>query len=70
MKGKLRRSVALEVFIVPEDVLQLNRRNIYVVNNVKYLGVIFGRRMTWRRHIRTAVKSLGIYIRTYFPIQK
>jgi hypothetical protein len=33
------------------------------INNVKYLGVIFDRKMTWRLHIeRTAVKALAAYI--------
>jgi hypothetical protein len=36
------------------------------VNSVKYLGVTFNRRMTWRLHIeKTAAKALGTYIRTY-----
>jgi hypothetical protein len=62
MKGKLRRPISLEV---PEDDLQLNGRNISFVNNVKYLVVIFDRRMTWRLHIeRTRAKALGMYIRT------
>jgi hypothetical protein len=51
---------------MPEDDLQLNGRNIPFVNSVKYLGVTFDRRMTWRLHIKkTAAKSLGTYIRTY-----
>jgi hypothetical protein len=49
---------------MPEDELQLNGRNIPFVNNAKYLGVIFDRRMTWRLHIEsTAAKALGTYIR-------
>jgi hypothetical protein len=51
---------------MPGDILQLNGRNIPFVNSVKYLGVIFDRRMTWRPHIeQTAAKALGTYIRTY-----
>jgi ABC-type transporter MlaC component len=66
MKGKPRLSVALKDLRVPEDVLQLNGRNIPFVSNVKYLGVIFDRRMTWRLHIeRTAAKALTTYVRTY-----
>jgi hypothetical protein len=52
---------------MPGDELQLNGRNIPFVNSVKYLGVIFDRRMTWRLHIeKIAAKALGTYIRTYF----
>jgi hypothetical protein len=51
---------------IPGDKLQLNGRNIPFVNSVKYLGVIFDRRMTWRLHIeKIAAKALGTYIRTY-----
>jgi hypothetical protein len=51
---------------VPEDVLQLNGRDIPFVNNVTYLGVTFDRRMTWRLHVeRTAAKALPTYLRTY-----
>jgi hypothetical protein len=31
--------------------LTLNGRNITFVNQVKYLGVIFDKRITWRLHI-------------------
>jgi hypothetical protein len=51
---------------MPGDELQLNGRNIPFVNSVKYLGVIFDRRMTWRQHIeKIAAKALGTYIRAY-----
>jgi hypothetical protein len=30
----------------------LNRRNISFVNPVKYLGVIFDKKITWRLHIK------------------
>jgi hypothetical protein len=50
---------------MPGDDLQLNRRNIPFVNRVKYLGVIFDRRMTWRPHIeKIEAKALGTYIKT------
>jgi hypothetical protein len=50
----------------PGDVLQLNGKNILFVKNVKYLGVIFDTRMTWRPYIeRTAAKALVTYIKTY-----
>jgi hypothetical protein len=35
----------------PDSPLTLNGRNIPFVNSVKYLGVIFYKRMTWRLHI-------------------
>jgi hypothetical protein len=35
----------------PDSLLTLNRRNIPFVNNVKYLGVIFDKRMTWSLNI-------------------
>jgi hypothetical protein len=73
MNGKFRRSISLEdleIYFsrrlrVPEDVLQLNGRNIPFVDNVTYLGVTFGRRMTWKLHIkRTAAQVLVTYIRS------
>jgi hypothetical protein len=51
---------------VPDDVLQLNGRDIPFVNNVKYLGVNFDRRMTWRHHSeRTVAKALRTCVMTY-----
>jgi hypothetical protein len=51
---------------VPDDVLELNGRDIPFVNNVTYLGVTFDRRMTWRHHIvRTVAKAFSTYVRTY-----
>jgi hypothetical protein len=48
---------------IPDDVLQLNGRDIPFVNNVTYLGVTFGRRMPWRHHTeRTVAKALA-YVR-------
>jgi hypothetical protein len=38
---------------MPEDELQLNGRNVPFVNNAKYLGVIFDRKMAWRICIET-----------------
>jgi hypothetical protein len=35
----------------PEAHLTLNGQNIPFVNHVKYLGVIFDKRITWRLHI-------------------
>jgi hypothetical protein len=34
----------------PESILTLNGRNIPFVNSVKYLGVIFDKRIIWRLH--------------------
>jgi hypothetical protein len=40
----------------------LNGRNISFVNHVKYLGLIFEKRITWRLHIEmTEVKVFRIY---------
>jgi hypothetical protein len=51
---------------VPEDVLQLNGRNIPFVNNAKYLDVTFAKKMSWRHHIeRTVAKVMCTYIQTY-----
>jgi hypothetical protein len=36
----------------PDPLLTLNGRNIPFVNSVKYLGVIFDKRMIWRLHTR------------------
>jgi hypothetical protein len=56
---------------MPGDELQLNGRNIPFVNSVKYLGVIFDRRMTWRLHIeKIAPKAFGHVHQDIFYIQK
>lgn len=50
----------------PDDVLQLNGRDIPSVNNVKYLGVTFEGRKKWRHHIeRTVAEALRMYVRTF-----
>jgi hypothetical protein len=36
---------------LPDSLLPLNGRNIPFANSVKYLGVIFDKRMAWRLHI-------------------
>jgi hypothetical protein len=38
-------------FRSPEAHLTLNGRDIPFVNHVKYLGVIFDKRITWKLHI-------------------
>jgi hypothetical protein len=46
--------------------LTLNGRNIFFVNHVKYLGVIFGKCITWRLHIKvTEAKNFRTFIRIY-----
>jgi hypothetical protein len=44
----------------PESHLTLNGRNIPFVNHVKYLGVIFDKRITWRLHIEMTEAKAGI----------
>jgi hypothetical protein len=44
----------------------LNGQNIPFVNHVKYLSVIFDKRITWRLHIgMTEAKAFGTFIRIY-----
>jgi hypothetical protein len=51
---------------LPDSLLTLNGQNIPFVNNVKYLGVIFDKRMTWRLHIETIeAKAFITFIRLY-----
>jgi hypothetical protein len=46
--------------------LTLNGRNTPFVNSVKYLGVIFDKRMTWRLHIEIIeAKAFRTFIRIY-----
>jgi hypothetical protein len=50
----------------PESLLTLNGSNIPFVNNVKYLGIIFDRKITWRLHIKTIeTKAFRAFIWTY-----
>jgi hypothetical protein len=50
----------------PESRLTINKENIPFVNNVKYLCVIFDRKITWRLHIKTIEsKAFRAFIRTY-----
>jgi hypothetical protein len=47
--------------------LTLNGQNIPFVNHVKYLGVIFDKRITWRLHIEMIeAKAFRTFIRIYF----
>jgi hypothetical protein len=51
----------------PEAHLILNGRNIHFVNQVKYLGVILDKRITWRLHIEiTEANTFRTFIRFYF----
>jgi hypothetical protein len=50
---------------LPES-LTINGQNIPFVNNVKYLGVIFDRKITWGLHIKTIeTKAFRAFTRTY-----
>jgi hypothetical protein len=50
--------------------LTVKGQNIHFVKDVKYLGVIFDSRVTWRQHIDSIVtKGLRTFIRIY-PILK
>jgi hypothetical protein len=50
----------------PESFLTLKGRNIPFVNNVKYLGVIFDKKITWRSHIELIeTKAFRAFITTY-----
>jgi hypothetical protein len=51
---------------LPDSLLTLNWRNIQFVDSVKYLGVIFDKRMTWRLHIQIIeAKAFRTFIRLY-----
>jgi hypothetical protein len=53
----------------PEAYLTLNRRNIPFVNHVKYLGVLFDKRITWRLHIEMIeAKAFRTFIRICSPL--
>jgi hypothetical protein len=66
MEGKLLQFISPEDLRVPDDILQLNGRDISFVNKIRYLGVTFDRRMTWRHHIkRNLAKALRTYGGTY-----
>jgi hypothetical protein len=49
-----------------ESLLTLNGRNTPFVNNVKYLGVIFDKKITWRSHIEMIeAKAFTAFVTTY-----
>jgi hypothetical protein len=69
MKIRLRPSTFLIDLGLPEAHHTLNGRNNTFVNHVKYLGVIFDKRITWRMHIemieakafRTFISIISLY---------
>jgi hypothetical protein len=51
---------------LPDSLVTLYGWNIPFVNSVKYLSVIFDKRMTWRLHIeRIEAKAFRTFIRLY-----
>jgi hypothetical protein len=64
---KMREKLSRSTFLTKGDRLTLltfNGRNIPFVNSVKYLGVIFNKRMTWRLHIeKIKAKDFRAFIR-------
>jgi hypothetical protein len=54
----------------PEAHLILHKQNIVFVNYVKYLGVIFDKRITWRLHIEMfEAKAFRTFIRIHTPFK-
>jgi hypothetical protein len=54
----------------PEDHLILNGRNIPIVSRVKYLCVIFDKRITWRLHIEMIeAKVFRMFIRIFSQLK-
>jgi hypothetical protein len=57
-EGKFQAIYISRRLRIPDNVLQLNERDIPFVNNVTYLGVTFNNTMTWRHHTeRTVAKA-------------
>jgi hypothetical protein len=66
-EGKAQAIYFSRRFRVPDDILQLNGRDIPFVNSVMYLRVAFDRKMTWRHRIeKTVAKAFFTHMRTYF----
>jgi hypothetical protein len=62
--GKAQAVYFSHRLIPPEAHLTLNGWNIPFVNDVKYLGVIFNKRITWRLHIEMIeAKAFRTFIR-------
>jgi hypothetical protein len=50
----------------PDSLLTLNERNIPFVKNVKYVGLIFDKRMTWKLHVQIIeAKAFRTFNRIY-----
>jgi hypothetical protein len=63
---RLGRSTSPNRIRSPESLLTLNGQNIPIVNSVKYRGVIFDKKITWRLHIEmVANKAYRTFIRLY-----
>jgi hypothetical protein len=56
--------------IPPKYLLTLNGRKIPFVNNVKYLGVIFYMKITWRLHIKRSKPRPSEYLLGHTPYSK
>jgi hypothetical protein len=55
----------------PDSLLTLNGQNIPFVNSVKYLCVIFDKRMTWRLHIEMfKTKAFRTLIGIHYSLKK
>jgi hypothetical protein len=56
------------IYLGPHEAhLTLNGRNIPFINRVKYLGVIFDKRITWRLHIKmTESMAFRTFTRIYY----
>jgi hypothetical protein len=54
----------------PDSLLKLNGWNIPFVNSVKYLGVLFDKRMTWRFHIQMIEAKTFQTLFEYIPYSK
>jgi len=53
-----------------EGFLTLERRHIPFANNVKYLGIILDKKLTWKLHTETVVTKALLIFRSIYPILK
>jgi hypothetical protein len=51
----------------PESHLTLNGQNIPFVNSVKYLGVMFNKKVTWRLHTEMTEAKPSEHLLEYIP---
>jgi hypothetical protein len=70
MKIKLMPFTFLIDLGPPEVHLTVNERNIPFVSHVKYLGVIFDKRITWRLHIEMIEAKATEHLSEYTPYWK